>query len=99
MESREFGLICGIEDLEWIELELICRIKEALEWSEFVESRTWNRSTEWGTAGDELIWFQLHVQTFSFLFFSSWYCVCQPFYWVRNFALLPKFEFFWLKIQ
>ncbi len=68
LESSEFELICGIEDLELIELELICRIKEALEWSEFVESRTWNRSTEWGTAGDELIWFQLHVQTFSFLF-------------------------------
>ncbi len=33
-----------------------------------MESRTWNRSTEWGTAGDELIWFQLHVQLFLFFF-------------------------------
>ncbi len=75
LESSEFELTCGIEDLEWIiELELICRIKEDLEWSEFVESRTWNRSTEWGTAGDELIWFQLHVQLF--LFFS---CCVFPF--------------------
>jgi hypothetical protein len=30
VESSEFELICGIEDLEWIEFELICRIKEDL---------------------------------------------------------------------
>jgi hypothetical protein len=34
-----------------------------------------------------------------FLFFSSWYCVCQPFYWVQNFALLPKFEIFCYKFN
>ncbi len=34
-----------------------------------------------------------------FLFFSSWYCVCQPFCCVRNFALLPKFELFCYKFN
>jgi len=88
VESRTWNrlnleLICGIEDLEWIEFELICRIKEDLEssefelicgvkedleWSEFVESRTWNRSTEWGTAGGELYMVSTSRATFSLLF-------------------------------
>ncbi len=69
LESSEFELICGIEDLEWIiELELICRIKEDLEWSEFVESRTWNRSTEWGTSRGRTYMVSTSRATFSFLF-------------------------------